>query len=260
MYYAQATPTKRMRELSAANDYCYVHTQVGGSLDTLYAPKENLYKSEYIGDLRFGSAYENDVHSQERFSHVSNATQTIDKFNSNGVTLYRTNIVYLRYAEALNRAGYPQSAFAVLKYGLYPDMVSKHVDSQEQTEAGTLIDFDVTLFTDNNTQGIHSRGCGDSECDTLYQLPQPSPGIATTRQDTVNYQIPLVEDLIVDEMALEGAFEGYRYYDLMRVALRRNKPAYLATAICRRNGTPDEQLRTLLSDTKNWYLPIPSLK
>ena len=27
-------------------------------------------------------------------------------------------MVYLRYAEALNRAGYPQSAMVILKYGL----------------------------------------------------------------------------------------------------------------------------------------------
>ena len=58
-------------------------------------------------------------------------------------------------------------------------------------------------------------------------------------------------------MALEGAFEGYRFYDLMRVALRRGDAAYLADAVSRRNGQTDEQLRSLLMDTKNWYLPLP---
>ena len=58
-------------------------------------------------------------------------------------------------------------------------------------------------------------------------------------------------------MALEGAFEGYRYYDLMRVALRRNDPAYLAKTIARRNGTTDAALESLLMDTKNWFLPLP---
>lgn len=57
-------------------------------------------------------------------------------------------------------------------------------------------------------------------------------------------------------MALEGAFEGYRFYDLMRVALRRDDPSYLANAISLRNGTEDAQLRALLMDTKNWYLPL----
>lgn len=226
-------------------------------LDTLYAPKENLAKSEYIGDLRFGTIYDYRIDNQGRFSRVSDERQSFEKYSSNsdGVTLYRVSMVYLRYAEALNRAGYPQSAFAVLKYGLYDDIINKQIDETEREAAGNLIDFDVDLFTQDNTQGIHARGCGNSECDTLYVLPQPTEELAT-RQDTVNYQIPLLEDMIINEMALEGAFEGYRFYDLMRVALRRNDPAYLADPISRRNGLVDDTLRQKLMITKNWYLPL----
>ena len=257
MQYAQVMPTQQLRDLSASCDYCYIQTKVDGSLDTLYAPRENLTKKEYLGDLRLGALYSNNVTSADRFGRVSNEYQYIYKFSSEEVVLYRANMVYLRYAEALNRAGCPQSAFAVLKYGLYPDMVAKHVDSLEQVKAGTLIDFDVTLFTSENTQGIHSRGSGSAECDTLYRMPMPAAGEAATRQDTINYQIPKIEDMIIKEMALEGAFEGYRYYDLMRVALRRNAPEYLADPISKQNGKADDALRALLMDKKNWYLPRP---
>lgn len=257
LQYAQVAPTKHLRVLSAMPDYCYTFTKVDGSLDTLYAPKENLAKSEYIGDLRFGTIYDYRIDNQGRFSRVSDERQSFEKYSSNsdGVTLYRVSMVYLRYAEALNRAGYPQSAFAVLKYGLYDDIINKQIDETEREAAGNLIDFDVDLFTQDNTQGIHARGCGNSECDTLYVLPQPTEELAT-RQDTVNYQIPLLEDMIINEMALEGAFEGYRFYDLMRVALRRNDPAYLADPISRRNGLVDDTLRQKLMITKNWYLPL----
>lgn len=257
LQYAQVAPTKHLRVLSAMPDYCYTFTKVDGSLDTLYAPKENLAKSEYIGDLRFGTIYDYRIDNQGRFSRVSDERQSFEKYSSNsdGVTLYRVSMVYLRYAEALNRAGYPQSAFAVLKYGLYDDIINKQIDETEREAAGNLIDFDIDLFTQDNTQGIHARGCGNSECDTLYVLPQPTEKLAT-RQDTVNYQIPLLEDMIINEMALEGAFEGYRFYDLMRVALRRGDNAYLADPISLRNGTVDAELREKLMNKENWYLPL----
>ena len=86
-------------------------------------------------------------------------------------------------------------------------------------------------------------------------MPMPSQPLAS-RQDTIAYQIPLVEDLIINEMALEGSFEGYRFYDLMRVALRRNDPAYLANPIARRGGETNATLQALLMDQKNWYLPL----
>ena len=165
-------------------------------------------------------------------------------------------MVYLRYAEALNRAGYPQSAFCILKYGICDEVLGNHVDPVELSLAGELVDFDPNVFLYEDVLGIHSLGSGDSHANAYYVLPQPD-GALPTRQDTVNYQIPLVEDMIITEMALEGSFEGYRYYDLMRVALRRNNPAYLADPISLRTGTQDATLKALLMDPKNWYLPLP---
>ena len=63
--------------------------------------------------------------------------------------------------------------------------------------------------------------------------------------------------MIITEMALEGAFEGYRFNDLMRVALRRGDPSYLASLIARRSGELDNTIYTRLMDPKNWYLPLP---
>ena len=254
-YFFQVTPSAGMRQLSADQVYCMEY-KTETTTDTVYVPRSGFTDNILVGDLRLSSNYKKTSQGgQDEYSEYSTLRQTIGKHTANSITTYRRTMVYLRYAEALNRSGLPQSAFAVLKYGLCAENNRTHIDSLEQVAAGDLITFDETAFTRETVIGIHSIGSGDSECNAYYDMPQPSTPLAT-RQDTIAYQIPLVEDRIVTEMALEGAFEGYRFYDLMRIALRRGDPSYLADPVSRRNGTSDPAVRALLMDTSNWYLPL----
>ena len=255
-YYYQVIPSAAVKTLSASQVYCMEY-KTDTETDTLYAPTTGFNDDMMIGDLRLYSLYSlNAVGGQDEYSEYSNMRQNMGKITSSGITTYRRTMVYLRYAEALNRAGLPQSAFAILKYGICADNIALYVDSIEQDKAAGLIDFDKTIFTKEGTTGIHSFGSGDSQANAYYVMPQPADSLATY-QDTVDYQMPLVEDMIINEMALEGAFEGYRYYDLMRVALRRGDAAYLAEPVAKRNGETDDNLRQLLMNTYNWYLPLP---
>ena len=252
-YYYQLTPSSAMHRISAAQIYC-MENKTATSTDTIYVPKTGLPDDIMAGDLRFYSNYSlSSTSYEEGYSRIY---QNISKVWDQVVPLYRRTMVYLRYAEALNRAGLPQTAFTILKYGICSENLHAYVDDVELEKAAPYTAFDENLFTRETTIGIHSLGSGDSQANAYYTLPMPSSQLAS-RQDTVNYQIPLVEDLIIDEMALEGAFEGYRFYDLMRVALRRNNPAYLADPISRRSGDTDQSLRTLLMEPSNWYLPLP---
>ena len=254
-YFFQVTPSAGMRQLSADQVYCMEY-KTETTTDTVYVPRSGFTDNILVGDLRLSSNYKKTSQGgQDEYSEYSTLRQTIGKHTANSITTYRRTMVYLRYAEALNRSGLPQSAFAVLKYGLCAENNRTHIDSLEQVAAGDLITFDETAFTRETVIGIHSIGSGDSECNAYYDMPQPSSRLAS-RQDTIAYQIPLVEDRIVTEMALEGAFEGYRFYDLMRIALRRGDPSYLADPVSRRNGTSDPAVRALLMDTSNWYLPL----
>ena len=253
-YFYQVAPAQGIRRLSASQVYCMEYkTEI--TTDTVYPPRSGYSDDLLVGDLRLYSNYRlTSQGGQDEYSEFSTLRQTINKLSRTSITTYRRAMVYLRYAEALNRARLPQSAFAVLKYGLCAENVNAYVDSLERVDAGDLITFDETAFTRETVIGIHSLGSGDSQCNAYYTLPVPPTALAT-RQDTIDFQIPIIEDCIVNEMALEGAFEGYRFYDLMRVALRRGDPAYLANRVCLRGGEADDALRQLLLDTANWYLP-----
>ena len=246
-YYYQAEPSKGMRKISAEQIYCFEYKN-NTVTDTIYAPRDiTAYQEDvYLGDLRLSANYSQESYRQDNYSEYSSLMQNITKFFRDCIITYRRTMVYLRYAEALNRAGYLQSAFAILKYGICNEIVNERVDSVERVQAGDLIVFDPNIFTKETSLGIHSMGCGDTQCDTTYVIPA-----LPARQDSIDF----VEDKIVTEMALEGSFEGYRFYDLMRVALRRNDLSYLAEPISRRNGEKDESLYQLLMNKENWYLP-----
>ena len=65
------------------------------------------------------------------------------------------------------------------------------------------------------------------------------------------------EDLIIDELAYETGFEGQRWFDLMRVAKRRDDPSYLADKIAQKYPEESrEKIRTRLMDKTYWYIPV----
>ena len=127
------------------------------------------------------------------------------------------------------------------------------------------------------TIGVHQRGCGF----VLYNDPaeygrssynyvgmvakkiKEVHGKELTAEDIYSGKYDAwvqdaVEDLIIDECALELAFEGSRFSDLCRVAMRRHDNNYLAERIAKRHtGKIDESVRSRLMNQKNWFLPIP---
>ena len=260
-YKVSLQPSQSIIDLSASQPYCHL---TSGN-DVVYAPTG--LTDNMAGDLRLNSAwsYTKDVRIRTSGSNRELSEYSyINKYRTRNVHIYRRTMVYLRMAEALNRAGYPRFAFEILKNGVNNRSIESNVIPYYSADSTWIRQFD---FPNNdyvlesrsgqqteNTMGIHGRGSGFSFLDDKYVLPDD-----TTITDSImrrDYQIIRVEDMIVDEEALEFAFEGYRFYDLMRVALRRGNPAYLADPISLRNGTLDVQLRTLLLEVKNWYLPL----
>ncbi|MFO7371204.1 MAG: RagB/SusD family nutrient uptake outer membrane protein [Bacteroidales bacterium] len=65
----------------------------------------------------------------------------------------------------------------------------------------------------------------------------------------------IFEEQLLEERARELAFEGERFYDLMRVAKRRNDPTFLAKIVSEKFPAGQrEQIYNYLSDESNWYI------
>jgi hypothetical protein len=184
---------------------------------------------------------------------------------------YRVGLLYLRYAEAINRLGKPNAAMAVLKNGLNrTNMANRRIiptreliqqisqtviKSKLNPQADsvkydttyifpTFMDFSDPLFDANI--GIRMRSLGNANVDTTYfKLPKYS---------TTDSLITYMEDLIVNELALETAFEGNRFHDLMRIAIRRNNYTYLADKVAAKHKNNSAAIRQKLMDSKNWFI------
>jgi len=66
-----------------------------------------------------------------------------------------------------------------------------------------------------------------------------------------------LEEQIIQERARELAFEGERFYDLMRVAKRRGDPSYLAEKVSKKYPPGKrEEMYNLLLNEENWYINV----
>lgn len=197
--------------------------------------------------------------------------------------IVRAPHVWLRLAEALNRYGRPATAFAVLAYGLNSTTLSNatRVPLWERT-GEPFLDFTADTWADNVGTATRGRGRAignagsGSSAGSDYLIPDYTPydvvmvedentgemvekrvvssdpdRLAAAKADSIEY----VEDCIVDEMAAETAFEGNRFFDLMRIARHRGQwPAWAAGKVAVRFGDGAEAMRARLLDEDAWFV------
>jgi hypothetical protein len=254
---AQLVPSNGLVNLSEAQVYCHVEER-----DTIYAP--NNLDRHRTGDLRLASCWDED---QMVYNSQTMTSQSIRKYNSRNVHIWRRQMVWLHFAEALNRAGYPRFAYQILARGLSNQVIQDEVIPYYRSDSLYLSTFSFPneryiistpmRMNGENMQGIHTRGSGWAYCNKYYQMPVDT--LITDSLKQIQYQIEQVENMIVDEGALEFAFEGFRFYDLMRVALRRGDPAFLANKVYGRKGEQQRDvMRSIipvdLNNSDNWFL------
>ena len=133
-----------------------------------------------------------------------------------------------------------------------PDFTRETVTVQDKDDDGNPL-FEEVQATDDDGNLLW-----EDEAQTIPVMEQKpvmiTVGVHT--EESMNDSILFVEDLLVDEMAAETAFEGNRFFDLLRVARHRNEfPAYMAERVSRRFGKEGQASKKAeLLNPEKWFL------
>lgn len=171
--------------------------------------------------------------------------------------LARAATLHLHYAEAANRAGKYKLAYALVNHGIkktYDPLPgaskTRDVTNIQQTFLPYPYDFDAREGDSPPYRNTWYRNQGIRGRAALKPKVLPNSDSLTS-----------IEDMILEENALELAYEGNRWQDLLRVAIRRNDPSLLADKIydkLRKSGLSAgaaSQARIKLLN-KDWFLPF----
>jgi len=166
--------------------------------------------------------------------------------------LYRAAKLHLRYAEAANRDNQQKVAYAILNNGIKraytPDPAPTDVTDVQQTKLSFPYDFDARMGDYPSFRGNWHRNDGIRGRAYLKFVGAVGDDVITT------------ENNIIRESALELAYEGNRWEDLVRIALRRNDPSFLADKVYEKlnkeGNSKASEVRSKLMNVNNWYLPF----
>ena len=278
----QLLPSATLNMLSDSTEYYfYFDNKTNDVYDSI--------QSYPAGDMRLRSIMSQTLREDSTM-------QWIDKYKYANIILYRTSTLFLHLAEAFNRLGMYDAAFAILKDGIsellidrnnageyYVPYLSDDTRLKLQITYPLLSEENIYLFPREDACGIHCHGAGRAASD----LPNGSRTFGTTyhsgsspyqldrmvgkkmeeiaEQFNVNVgttkqdTINAVEDMLCDEYALEFAFEGTRFYDLARLARHKNEAGIYGGNFGNLWFARKLSVNNPvkdLSDQHNWYLPF----
>ncbi len=190
------------------------------------------------------------------YKYVDNNMIPINSLKKDGAWfLERAADVHLHFAEAANRDGRNRLAYAFLNNGIGNAFdPTPGVSGRDVTNImNTLYESAPYSFDARNGEVPRYRADwyrnngirGDARV-----VPASVAGDSTLS----------IEKSLIDENGLELAFEGHRWGELVRVALRRNDPSFLAdkvyTKLLKAGNPQAAAVRAKLMDMNNWYLPF----
>lgn len=235
------------------------------------------------GDVRGENASWKMVEGQPVINKFISNFSPLSPFATDGKwILYRAATLHLRFAEAANRADRNQLAYAFLnwglKYTLDPEHLNTSHDSRDVTNIeqsfGTPFDFDARqgdfpTYRMGWYRNVGIRGRANLPLNVIDSVKYFDMTSTDSLRPVIDRQALTIhtEDNILREDGLELAFEGDRWPDLLRIALRREKEkagsgvALLQEKISAKFAAAGESavaatLSAKLANPANWYLPF----
>ena len=251
--------------------------------------KKTLKTTSKVGDMRrytytktsrfFSTADDGMEESEERLIFT--------KHSASQIVTQRQSVACLRWAEAMNSLAREQYNInptdsiarknALDAFNLLKDAFKVFFPEGSEVAKNFERFHDIIDPAKNDLQkmymGIHGRGTGDVYYDQKsYVLDsvviRARLGKAENEAITFNDTVQFIDELIIDELALESAMEGNRFGDLIRFAKRREAWGdseyrdFLAGRVANRGGEEAEvEERDALYNKLNgseefWYLPF----
>ncbi|MCP4312844.1 MAG: RagB/SusD family nutrient uptake outer membrane protein [Bacteroidetes bacterium] len=241
-------PNKVLEEEGIPGDFArghgvsYVYYRDGVMLER--EEVEELLRLRRLKDLRAVRDYMKDlVPVVQKYSINKNPVDQDANF-----TLYRAGGIHMYYAEIFTRGvfyrgegvymGETQTCLSVLNDGKFTNADPLQLGVRGRVGFGTGYD------------GVQLKNI-------IYLHDSLNNELTGYLDLTDNYEakVEYLEEQLLEEKARETAFEGERFYDLVRIAKRRGDPSFLANKVASKfDGEKAEQIRNHLMDEKNWYI------
>jgi len=226
----------------------------GHNVSYIYKRGDEILSNEEVSDMLF-------YKQNRKYVEVNNIMQDVDTLvykytigkntydNDAYVSLYRAASIHLYASEIAlfaNDGTNPLVSYALKfldgTYG-FDDPKDEVVPKGVRGRVGLYnkrIDVDQIVLQDPYTNEI--------------------TGYKDFSKESLDLKKRFFEEFVLAERAKELAFEGERYYDLMRVATRHSEPSFLADAIADAPGKYSsdnrEEIRAKLMNKENWFIPF----